>query len=116
MRDLNTTFMMKASWNRCSPQNFLWKSVLGDNYHTGSESFTRIDPNRPSSNYWEGICKDWDTFYNNLTWQIGDKETTRLRENSRIVNENPFINNLIKPLNDNLRQRRVSAFINGNGN
>lgn len=51
MRDLNSTFMMKAIWNSCSPPNALWKSFIRAKYNTRSDIFPRMDTTKSGSNY-----------------------------------------------------------------
>lgn len=116
MRDLNLTFMMKAAWNLCNPPTALWKNVLRAKYDTGVFDFPNINTHKQGSNFWKGICNNWETFRSNLMWQIGNGETTRFWEDHWIFNEVPLINSIIQPLDDNLSQRRVSDYVNGNGN
>lgn len=116
MRDHNTTFMLKASWNLCSPPNSLWRTLIRTKYNTGNDSFPKIDPKKTSSNFWRGISSNWVKFMSNLKWQIGNDETIHLWEDCWDVNEKPLTNLLIQPLDNNFCQRRASDFINGNGN
>lgn len=66
MRDLNLNFMMKASWNFCSPSPSLWKEVLKGNNHTGRGRFPQIDKKRTGSNFWQEIKTNWEVFRENL--------------------------------------------------
>lgn len=66
MRDINSTYMMKASWNLISPPSTLWKTLVRAKYSVGPDGFPKIDPSKLGSNYWKGISSNWDTFRNNL--------------------------------------------------
>lgn len=77
MRDLNTTFMLKACWNLCTPIDHLWKSAVRDKYGVGHDGFPKFDSRKTVSNFWAGIKSNWDTFRSNLSWNLGNGETIR---------------------------------------
>lgn len=115
MRDLNLTFMMKATWNFCCPTQALWKDVLQGKYQTGRDRFPQIEEKRHGSNFWQGIKANWEVFRDNLVWQLGNGETIRFWEDHWKPNDASLIQIVTQPLNDILSHRRVSDFINRNG-
>lgn len=89
MRDLNTTFLMRASWKFVSPPDTLWQTILRGKYNTWKTDFPKIDTSKPGSNFWKGISKNWDSFRSNVAWQVGNGETVRFWEDCWLSTDTP---------------------------
>lgn len=63
---MNKVSFMKAGWQLCNNRSDLWVAVIRAKYKCGNDIIPRIDK-RNGSNFWRGLCRNWDQVSNNIT-------------------------------------------------
>ena len=58
---------MKAGWQLCNNISDLWVAVIRAKYKCGNVIIPQIDKKRNGSNFWRGLCRNWDQVSNNIT-------------------------------------------------
>lgn len=72
MRKINQTSMIKAGWRSCTRRDGMWVKLIRAKYRCGNDIIPTIQRNKPGSNFWQGLCKNWNDFQNNLFRRVGD--------------------------------------------
>lgn len=79
---VNNAFMLKSIWNLCNKQNSLWVDTIRGKYNFHREGLPRVNITKSGSNFWRGLCKNWEKFQKHIIWKLGNGESIRLWEDS----------------------------------
>lgn len=70
-RDMNQAAMMKAGWNLISNRDEIRAEVIRTKYRCGRSLIPNIDPTKPGSNFWQGLCHSWKRVESKIIWRVG---------------------------------------------
>ncbi|KAH1060916.1 hypothetical protein GYH30_004410 [Glycine max] len=71
-RQVYSAFMMKLGWVFCNRRDSLGFQIVRSKYKCRDAIIPIIDPNRPGSNLWCGLCSNWEHVQKHLGWNIVD--------------------------------------------
>lgn len=105
--------MLRASWKLSTCSDSLWTTIVRSKYKCGMEEVPKVNKLQAGSNFWHGICSNWDMFFANLSWTNGSK--VKFWMDSWVPHAGPLLDHAVGfvPIEDILKS--IIDFVSGEG-
>lgn len=112
---MNKAFLMKAGWRLNIRKKALWSDLIRSKYKCGKEGRLHVDKDKHGSNFWRGLCKNWDMLETNLSWRVGNGQQIRFWIDEWVPSQGKLIDLAMHQVDEGMKKARVAEFINQHG-